>query len=300
MICYSFPANGDVGPTPRIQQFVSRTTGASLGASIAYHGTTKANFQGINDSISAQSGVLCGMDSEPRSTMKKDIEALAVRTNGLGKRFGKQWALAHCDLEVQQGQTILLAGANGSGKTTLLRLLAGLYKPTQGDLQIFGHDPEKERMTCRSMLTLVGHDHYLYSQLTALETVQTWARLAGHDPAIKHLQELLDEVNLGHRKNNRVGGFSAGMKKRLTLLRTRLEEPRLVLLDEPFSALDTAGQQLIEDWVAGYREAGRTVLVASHNLPRAARLCDRAVYLKDGQIIWQGSSSEMVQQMGLA
>lgn len=232
--------------------------------------------------------------------MNTEKETLALRTAGLGKRFGKQWALAHCDLEVHRGQTVLLAGANGSGKTTLLRLVAGLYKPTQGELEIFGHDPEKERMTCRSTLTLVGHDHYLYTQLTALETVQAWSRLGGKSRSSAQLEELLDEVNLGHRKHHRVGGFSAGMKKRLTLLRTRLEQPKLVLLDEPFSALDTAGQQLIEEWVRGYREAGKTVLVASHNLPRAARLCDRAVYLKEGQIIWQGRSKEMVQQMGLA
>lgn len=228
-----------------------------------------------------------------------DNKTPAVRTVGLGKRFGKQWALAHCDLEVQQGQSVLLAGANGSGKTTLLRMIAGLYKPTQGDLRIFGHDPQDERLTCREALSLVGHDHYLYSQLTALETVQTWARLGGIDHSVDQLLDLLDEVDLRHRQNNRVGGFSAGMKKRLTLLRTKLEHPRLVLLDEPFSALDTAGQRLIEEWVQGYKAAGKTVIVASHNLPRAARLCERAVYLKDGQMIWQGESSAMIDQMGL-
>lgn len=229
-----------------------------------------------------------------------DTDTTAVRSVGLGKRFGRQWALAHCDLEVQQGQTVLLAGANGSGKTTLLRLIAGLYKPTQGELQVFGHDPQQERLTCRETLTLVGHDHYLYSQLTALETVQTWARLGGIHHTVDRLQALLDEVDLGHRQNHRVGGFSAGMKKRLTLVRTKLENPRLVLLDEPFSALDTAGQQLIEEWVHGYKTEGKTVIVASHNLPRAARLCEHAIYLQEGQVIWQGKSSDMVQQMGLA
>lgn len=229
-----------------------------------------------------------------------ETNTTAVRTVGLGKRFGRQWALAHCDLEVRQGQTILLAGANGSGKTTLLRLIAGLHKPTQGEVEIFGHDPQRELLTCRETLTLVGHDHYLYSQLTALETVQTWSRLGRTDHTVEQLQNLLEEVNLDHRRNHRVGGFSAGMKKRLTLLRTKLESPRLVLLDEPFSALDTAGQQLIEEWVEGYKTAGKTVIVASHNLPRAARLCERALYLKQGQIIWQGNSSDMVRQMGLA
>lgn len=231
--------------------------------------------------------------------METDTKSTAVRAIGLGKRFGKQWALAHCDLEVLQGETVLLAGANGSGKTTLLRLIAGLHKPTQGELQIFGHDPQEERLTCRETLTMVGHEHYLYSQLTALETVQTWARLGGVNLSQAQLHDLLDEVELGHRTHHPVGGFSAGMKKRLTLLRTKLESPKLVLLDEPFSALDTKGQQLIEEWVHGYRAAGKTVIVASHNLPRAALLCERAVYLQQGQIIWQGESSEMVRQMGL-
>lgn len=228
------------------------------------------------------------------------IREAAVRTVGLGKRFGAQWALAHCDLVVEPGEAVLLAGANGSGKTTLLRLIAGLYKPNQGELSIFGQDPNRERLTCRRELTLIGHDHYLYSQLTALETVQIWARLSGHGHTPEELYQLLEEVDLRHRSQRRVGGFSAGMKKRLTLLRTRLEQPRLVLLDEPFSALDTAGQSLVEDWVARFIAEGKTVLVASHNLPRAARLCQRAVYLKDGQVIWRGQADEMVRQMGLA
>ena len=224
----------------------------------------------------------------------------AIVATGLGKRFGRQWALAHCDLEIEPGRAVLLAGANGSGKTTLLRLLAGLYRPTQGHLEIFGHDPKSERLTCRSMLTLVGHDHYLYSQLTALETVQTWARLCGFDTAGDRLSALLEEVDLLDHRNQRVGGFSAGMKKRLTLLRTRLEKPRLILLDEPFSALDTAGQKLVEEWVLDFKKAGRTVVVASHNLPKAARLCDDSVYLQDGQIIWRGEAGQLVDQLGLA
>ena len=229
-----------------------------------------------------------------------DTNPIAVRTTRLGKRFGKQWALAHCELEVPCGRTVLLAGANGSGKTTLLRMIAGLYKPTQGQVEIFGLDPQQERLTCRSALTLVGHDHYLYGQMTAFEMVQTWARLGATKHTVSQLQDLLEEVNLGHRMNNRVAGFSAGMKKRLTLVRTKLENPRLVLLDEPFSALDTDGQSLIEEWVQKFKDDGKTVLVASHNLPRAARLCDQAVYLKEGQLIWQGKSTDMVQQMGLA
>ncbi len=105
---------------------------------------------------------------------------------------------------------------------------------------------------------------------------------------------LLEEVDLADRPRLAVGGFSAGMRKRLTLLRTRLENPRLVLLDEPFSSLDTSGQDLVESWVRRFREEGRAVVMASHNLPRASRVCDRSVALKGGQIVWSGSGSELL------
>ena len=222
----------------------------------------------------------------------------AVEATGLGKRFGRQWALAHCDLRVAPGDSVLLAGANGSGKTTLLRLVAGLYKPNEGRLRVYGHDPQEERLACRKTLSLVGHDHYLYSQMTALETVKLWSRLSTTSWSEDELMALLAEVELDYRSHYKVAGFSAGMKKRLTLLRTRIENPRLVLLDEPFSALDRAGQRLIEDWVQTFLSEGRTIMVASHNLPRAARLCDQAVYLKQGQIIWSGAADEMSKQMG--
>jgi ABC-2 type transport system ATP-binding protein len=204
----------------------------------------------------------------------------AVQTTGLGKRFGRQWALAHCDLEVQPGEVLLLAGANGSGKTTLLRLIAGLYKPTQGSMSIYGMDPEQEKLACRRTLTLVGHDNYLYSQLSALEMLQVWTRLRGVELSEGQAIDLLREVDLH------------------TLLRTRLEEPRLVLLDEPFSALDASGQNLIEEWIEGYRSAGKTVVLASHNLPRSSKLCDRAILLQQGQMLWQGTGADLLNQVG--
>ena len=222
----------------------------------------------------------------------------AVQTTGLGKRFGRQWALAHCDLEVQPGEVLLLAGANGSGKTTLLRLIAGLYKPTQGSMSIYGMDPEQEKLACRRTLTLVGHDNYLYSQLSALEMLQVWTRLRGVELSEEQAIDLLREVDLQDRRDYPVGGFSAGMRKRLTLLRTRLEEPKLVLLDEPFSALDASGQNLIEEWIEGYRSAGKTVVLASHNLPRSSKLCDRAILLQQGQMLWQGTGADLLTHVG--
>jgi heme exporter protein A len=222
---------------------------------------------------------------------------LAVETTGLGRRFGRHWALAHLDLAVNPGQVVLVAGANGSGKTTLLRILAGLNRPSQGRVQVFGLDPRKERLTCRGLVSLVSHHAYLYDRLRALETLRLWARLLGQPSEDDYLLSLLESVGLAHRRDFSVGGFSAGMRKRMALLRTRLEDSRLVLLDEPFSALDVSGQRLVEDWIRDYRERGVTVLIASHALERAAALCDLAVLLEQGQKVWQGRAENVFDQI---
>ncbi len=222
--------------------------------------------------------------------------AAAVQAEGLGRRFGRNWAVAHADLDVASGDIVLLAGANGSGKTTLLRLIAGLYKPSRGTLSIFGRNPGKERFACRRMLSLVGHDNFLYDRLTPLETLRTWSRLLGRPAVDEELEALLEEVELKARKDSQVGGFSAGMKKRLTLLRTRLEQPKLILLDEPFSALDAAGRRLVEQWVRDADARGQTVIMASHDLRRASGICQRAILLEKGQIVWRGAAKDVLRR----
>ena len=222
----------------------------------------------------------------------------ALRARGLGRRFGRDWALAHVDLDVAPGETMVLAGANGSGKTTLLRLAAGLYRPSRGAIEVFGLDPQRERLECRRALSMVSHQAYLYDRLTALETLRIWARLLGRPAADADLMPLLASVGLDRRPRLQVAGFSAGMRKRLTLLRTRLEQPRLLLLDEPFSALDVEGKRQVEEWIHDAREAGAAVVMASHAVRRASRLCDRAVLLERGQIVWRGDGDGLVRRLG--
>lgn len=222
---------------------------------------------------------------------------LAVETKGLGRRFGRHWALAHLDLAVPAGEVMLVAGPNGSGKTTLLRVLAGLHRPSLGKVRLFGLEPRRERLATRRLVSLVSHHAYLYDRMSALETVRLWARLLGQPAGDQELLLLLETVELADRRHHEVGGFSAGMRKRLALLRTRLEESRLVLLDEPFSALDVSGQHLVEEWIRDYRSRGVTVLIASHALERAAALCDSAVLLERGQKVWQGSADKVLDQI---
>ena len=222
----------------------------------------------------------------------------ALRTRGLGRRFGRDWALAHVDLDVAPGETMVLAGANGSGKTTLLRIAAGLYKPSRGSIEIYGLDPQRDRLDCRRAISMISHQAYLYDRLTALETLRVWARLLGRPAADSDLMGLLATVGLDRRPRLQVAGFSAGMRKRLTLLRTRLEQPRLLLLDEPFSALDVEGKRQVEDWIRDARQAGAAVVMASHAIVRVSRLCDRAVLLERGQIVWRGDGDGLARRLG--
>ena len=133
---------------------------------------------------------------------------LAFSARGLGRRFGRDWALAHVDLDVVPGETMVLAGANGSGKTTLLRLAAGLYRPSRGQLRIYGLDPQKERIESRRHLSMISHQAYLYDRLTALETLRVWARLLGRPAADSDLVPLLASVGLDRRPKLQVSGFS--------------------------------------------------------------------------------------------
>ena len=166
----------------------------------------------------------------------------------------------------------LLVGANGSGKTTLLRLLAGTAAASAGDLRIFGFDRNKNRLECRRMVSMVSHENYLYDRLTAYETVRLWAKLLGYEPTDELVLSALDEVALAERAHDATMTFSAGMKKRLTLVRTKLEMPRVVLLDEPMAALDAAGKELVCRWIDDHRKIGshRGVLVAL-GLPGCSR-----------------------------
>ena len=148
----------------------------------------------------------------PDNNSKKAAD-LAIKATGLGRRYGRSWALSHIDLEVPAGESLLLVGANGSGKTTLLRLLAGTSMATAGELEIFGFDRTRNRLECRRLVSMVSHENYLYDRLTAYETVRLWARLLGYEPSDELVLASLDEVALAERAHDATMTFSAGMKK---------------------------------------------------------------------------------------
>ncbi len=209
----------------------------------------------------------------------------ALRAVDLGKRFGRTWAVAHLDLEIPPGASVWLRGPNGAGKTTLLRMAATLSRPDRGRLEVLGADAVRDRERIRRGIALVSHALYHYPGLTAAETLELWRRLGGSAADPVATAEALDVVGLGPHAGRRVGEFSAGMRKRLALARARLERPRLLLLDEPFSALDDDGCRMVQAWVTDFVAGGGTAVLASHDADRAAPVCGWTARMAAGQLV---------------
>jgi heme ABC exporter ATP-binding subunit CcmA len=181
-----------------------------------------------------------------------------IRARGLAKRFGAKRVLAPLDLEVADGDFVVVTGPNGSGKTTLLRLLAGLVAPSAGELEV-GVD--------RSELGLLAHEPLVYRELTAFENLELFGRLYRVAERRERLGMLLERYGLWDVRHERAASFSRGMAQRLALCRALLHEPRLLLLDEPFNALDAEGAELLERELRTLA-AESTLVVATHEPQR--------------------------------
>jgi heme exporter protein A len=185
-----------------------------------------------------------------------------IRARNLSRRFADKPVLKGLDLDVPRGGFVLVTGPNGSGKTTLLRLVAGLLAPTGGELQV---DLERGR------IGLLAHEPLVYRELTALENLDLYGRLYRVPERRERVGMLLERFGLWEVRRERAGSFSRGMLQRLALCRTLLHEPELLLLDEPFSALDDEGTELLERELAELHET-RTFLVATHDPERLSPL----------------------------
>jgi ABC-type multidrug transport system ATPase subunit len=177
-----------------------------------------------------------------------------IHARGLARRFGDKRVLTGVDVDVGTGELLLVTGPNGSGKTTLLRLLAGLIVPTGGELEV---------AVDRAQIGFLGHEPLLYRELTPLENLDLYGRLYRIPERRERIGMLLERFGLWDARREQTGAFSRGMMQRLALCRALLHEPDLLLLDEPFSALDTAGTELLLEELAR-RTPSRTVVVASH------------------------------------
>jgi heme exporter protein A len=206
----------------------------------------------------------------------------------LTKRFGPVTALNGLDLTVQQGEFVAILGPNGAGKTTLLRVLASLSRPTSGAVKIASFDLPDQAISARSLIGLVSHQPLLYGELTAEENLVFYSRLYGVEKT--RIKEVLDLVGLARRKKDLVRTYSRGMTQRLAIARAILHQPSLLLLDEPHTGLDQEAGEILDNLLREVAAQGRTVVMASHDLVRAAGLASRLDILSKGKIVHSAAS----------
>jgi heme exporter protein A len=192
-----------------------------------------------------------------------------IQARGLGRTFGTKHVIRDLDLDLPRGGFLVVTGPNGSGKTTLLRLVAGLLIPTAGELEV---DSTRDR------IGFVGHESLVYRELTALENLDLYGRLYRVPERRERIGMLLERFGLWEARGQRVGSFSRGMVQRLALCRALLHDPDLLVLDEPFSALDEEGATLLDRELVDLRPRA-TFLVATHDPARIGPLASARLAL---------------------
>ena len=204
-----------------------------------------------------------------------------VSAAGLSKRFGPVIALAGVDFDAAAGTVVAVLGPNGAGKTTLLRILAGLARPSAGSVRYAGG---ADRRRARHFVGYIGHATFLYPQLTARENLAFTAQLYGVANAGPRIATLLGELELDAVADRVAGSFSRGLAQRLSIARALVHDPKLLLLDEPFTGLDPVSADRLAARVDALRGGGRAVVLVTHDLARAAALADRALVLVGGRV----------------
>jgi ABC-2 type transport system ATP-binding protein len=210
----------------------------------------------------------------------------AVEAHDLTKQFGDIRALNKVSFSVSEGETFGFLGPNGAGKTTTIRILTGITRATSGTATIFSYNIQKEMLQARQSMGIVPETSNVYDDLTAWQNMIFTAELyhVGRTEREGKTKELLEIFGLYGRRNDKVHGFSKGMKRRLTLAMGLVNSPRLLFLDEPTSGLDVQSNLIIRDVITNLVKEGVTVFLTTHNIEEANVMCDRVAIINRGQI----------------
>ena len=225
------------------------------------------------------------------------MSGLALRTEGLTKRFGDVVALDHLNLEVAKGEVVGYLGPNGAGKTTTIRLLLGLSRPTEGRAEIFGLDCQRQPVETHRRLAFVAGEANLWPSLTGAETLSLLGRVHGlvDEP---YRDELIDRFDLDPTK--KVRAYSKGNHQKVILIAALMVRPDLLVLDEPTSGLDPLMEQAFRHCVREARDRGQTILLSSHIMSEVEAVCDRVGIFRDGKLVEMGTLAEMRHLSALA
>ena len=219
----------------------------------------------------------------PDTPVVFDFDRLTI--DDVSRYYGRRRALSHVSLTLHTGQLVALLGPNGAGKSTLLGVLATLVRPSVGSIHYGDRSDKEAGPSLRAQIGFLSHDLQLYAELTARENLEFFAGLYGLDDPTGRATVALDRAGLGPRADDVVDGYSRGMRQRLALERSLLHDPRLVLLDEPFTGLDERSARVLADRLGGLKDAQRIVLLATHDLDVSDGLVDRSVMLQKGRLV---------------
>jgi lipooligosaccharide transport system ATP-binding protein len=219
-----------------------------------------------------------------------------ISARKLTKQFGALTAVAGIDFEVARGEAFGFLGPNGAGKTSAMRMVAAVSPPTDGELRILGLDPATDGPTIRGRLGVVPQDNTLDEGLTVRENLYTYGRYFGlsRRTSAERADELLEFAQLTDRANQIVEPLSGGMKRRLTIARALINEPEVLLLDEPTTGLDPQARHVLWDRLFRLKRRGVTLVLTTHYMDEAEQLCDRLVVMDGGTIVAEGSPRELI------
>jgi heme exporter protein A len=221
----------------------------------------------------------------------------AVAVDGVWKFYGDYPALKNINLAAEPGACLALIGRNGAGKTTLLRTIAGFSRPGRGQIRIFGKEPRDT--DARQLMGFIGHGIAVYDELSAYENLRLFAQLYGLPDPRRSAREWLEHTGLDRVRNGLVREFSRGMRQRLAVARAFMHEPSVLLLDEPFTALDDRAIAVLQRLLREALEAGKTIIMSTHQLREALELASHVALLSRGQVAFHGPCTpEMVSDPG--
>ncbi len=222
--------------------------------------------------------------------------AALIRARGLTKVFGERTAVASIDFDVRDGEFFGFLGPNGAGKTTTMRMIAGVSPRTSGTLEIFGQDPDLHGSEIRGRIGVVHQQETLDMELSVRENLLVFGRFFGMDrPSIAtRADELLELFQLSDRAKDQVEPLSGGMKRRLSIARSLIASPRVLMLDEPTTGLDPQARHLLWDALQRLKRGGTTIVLTTHYMDEAEQLCDRLVVMDQAKIVAEGSPRQLI------
>jgi ABC-2 type transport system ATP-binding protein len=236
-----------------------------------------------------------------RSVSDRSNSTAVIEVERLAKAFNGLRAVEDVSFSVGRGETVALLGANGAGKTTTISMLLGLLLPSAGQVRVLGHDMARHRHQVLGRINFSSPYVDLPRRLTVRQNLRFFARLYGVPNAAERIGVLAEDLELSGLLNQRSGNLSSGQKTRVSLAKALINEPEVLLLDEPTASLDPD----MADWMRGYLESyqarsGAAILLASHNMAEVERLCDRVLMMRAGRIVDRGAPSELIARHGRA